>query len=515
MTANNSEISIPVSDEISRFHKHLSIEQNKRILFSAGFGAGKTYFLDRFFSEKKKDFQYLNLYPVDYSVTTNDDIFEIIKFDLLDALLAKFSAEISLNEEDISQSLITQEFLRNEADYYKIFKVFAKHFVPKGEALTDLADVFRESFDARRKFGKEMSETAADKAQKFLALFRSRPNTVRELDATTLLIREFLSRIKKADDRPLVLVIDDLDRLDPEHIFRVFNVFTAHHDSRTEQNKFGFDKVIFVCDVNNIEHMFHHRFGARAEFSGYIDKFYSTEIFHFQHKSFLQGLFYDSFIKDKTLLELELDVRYPSDIANSLRPGTLLDKIFRKFVHDLIGTGAVKIRGLLKFSALIPPVYGFQFNGMKYPAYYFNFLTLVSLLRQLFPRLEDLQYALDELSGKYASDYSAGENTFADEGFAQTVIEFSLPFLDMHRFFKRNLKSHDDGFYIKNEHGAMFKLQFQFRESYEHGIGTLSFVSLTNKEPTSSANHGIIYKPNPYWIFKETLKTCIDEGLVF
>ena len=76
-----------------------------------------------------------------------------------------------------------------------------------------------------------------------------------------------------------VLLIDDLDRLDPEHVFRLFNIFSAHYDDVTESNKFGFDKIIFVCDINNIQQMFNHRYGINVEFNGYIDKFYSSEIF--------------------------------------------------------------------------------------------------------------------------------------------------------------------------------------------------------------------------------------------
>lgn len=73
-----------------------------------------------------------------------------------------------------------------------------------------------------------------------------------------------------------VLIIDDLDRIDPEHIFRLFNIFSAHFDyHKGTDNKFGFNKVVFVCDIRNIRNMFHSRYGAATDFTGYIDKFYS------------------------------------------------------------------------------------------------------------------------------------------------------------------------------------------------------------------------------------------------
>ena len=101
-----------------------------------------------------------------------------------------------------------------------------------------------------------------------------------QLDELTKSKKEGEDKLKK------VLVIDDLDRLDPEHIFRLFNVFSAHfdqvhyfEDSGGNDNKFGFDKIIFVCDIENIRKIFAHKYGEQVDFSGYIDKFYSTEIY--------------------------------------------------------------------------------------------------------------------------------------------------------------------------------------------------------------------------------------------
>jgi hypothetical protein len=50
-----------------------------------------------------------------------------------------------------------------------------------------------------------------------------------------------------------------------------------------KDNKFGFDRVILVCDIQNIRNIFKHRYEADVDFNGYIDKFYSTDIFHFQN----------------------------------------------------------------------------------------------------------------------------------------------------------------------------------------------------------------------------------------
>src|SRR5690606_22035996 len=65
----------------SDFSQHLDISDNQRILFTAPFGQGKSTFLNSFFHNKESQSQYLviKLYPVHYSVSPNEDIFELIK----------------------------------------------------------------------------------------------------------------------------------------------------------------------------------------------------------------------------------------------------------------------------------------------------------------------------------------------------------------------------------------------------------------------------------------------------
>ncbi len=84
----------------------------------------------------------------------------------------------------------------------------------------------------------------------------------------------------------MILVIDDLDRIDPEHIFRILNIFSAH--DKLGENKFGFIKVILVCDINNIKHIYHHFYGKNVDFFGYINKFYSSEVYEYSNKDYVK-----------------------------------------------------------------------------------------------------------------------------------------------------------------------------------------------------------------------------------
>ena len=82
----------------SLFKSFIDLEDNHRIIFSAKFGAGKTYFLKNFFHKYLDDYEPIFLYPVNYQVSANEDIFELVKFDLLRSLLKilpkrKFSSD--------------------------------------------------------------------------------------------------------------------------------------------------------------------------------------------------------------------------------------------------------------------------------------------------------------------------------------------------------------------------------------------------------------------------------------
>ena len=83
-----------------------------------------------------------------------------------------------------------------------------------------------------------------------------------------------------------MLVVEDLDRIDPAHLFRILNIFSAHIDycykygHKAEVsiagNKFGLDNIVLVCDFSNIRKLFRHFYGGSTDFKGYIGKFLSS-----------------------------------------------------------------------------------------------------------------------------------------------------------------------------------------------------------------------------------------------
>lgn len=109
-----------------------------------------------------------------------------------------------------------------------------------------------------------------------------RPGSYVEFNLISELIGDVLEELRKSGLKT-VFIVDDLDRLDPDHIFRILNILSVHYDNDIDKNKFGFDKVICICDLTNIQSVFHHRYGSAADFFGYIDKFYSEEPFKFNN----------------------------------------------------------------------------------------------------------------------------------------------------------------------------------------------------------------------------------------
>src|SRR5699024_10335121 len=85
---DKKEFIFEIDDPKSKFEKHLSLPKNDRIIVSAPFGAGKTYFLKEFFKNNSK-YEVIHLFPVNYSVASNEDIFELLKYDILFELLGK------------------------------------------------------------------------------------------------------------------------------------------------------------------------------------------------------------------------------------------------------------------------------------------------------------------------------------------------------------------------------------------------------------------------------------------
>ena len=295
---------INVSDPIAEFNEHLSNSSNTRILFSAPFGQGKTTFLDIFFTLKEEEYEVFKVFPVNYSVANNDDIFRYIKTDILFQLLEK---DIEWEKVKISWSQAISEYLflnpkKVIANFFKMISLMDK----KTNSIVPLLNNF-ESLLSEIKTYKKKSETDDKKTVgSYIEELYEKEGSLFEDNLYTQLIRQSLECLqeKSNNTKESVLIIEDLDRMDPDHIFRILNVISAHYDAyqnasySESSNKFGFDKIIVVCDRQNIKNIFHHKYGYKTDFNGYFDKYFSSTPFFFNNKLNVKTHLRDKYFND-------------------------------------------------------------------------------------------------------------------------------------------------------------------------------------------------------------------------
>ena len=285
---------IPVDDAMQRFEDHLL--SHDRVVLSAKFGDGKTFFLNKFkekcMLDAESPFEFITLYPVNYQVLGNKDIFELIKHDVLLQILQAGIIDVNYEVTDrmAFEFYVQSHFCTVGESFFAMLKSCgADDMVTKGflaafksvkwlKSLKDKVGEFKK---------KEVDQTAF--LDDYLSTFDE--NSVYENDIITKIIRDNIKAYQEKNGKRVVLVIEDMDRLDPAHLFRIMNVFSAHMDYgyRSFQpinntlvgNKFGVSNVVFVMHEKNTEALFHHFYGEFADYDGYMSKFYNKDIFRF------------------------------------------------------------------------------------------------------------------------------------------------------------------------------------------------------------------------------------------
>ena len=291
------EFIIPIKTEINRFKCHLDVPDNSRIFFSGVFGIGKTHFLQFFFSEQE-DYESVFLRPVHYSITNNDDIINYIKYDICFELLAK---GIDFEKTEFPKILSAQLFVKENLK--ETLSILLKMTESIGKPFHDIGNGIKKLYEKIDQHQESLKTDEKAEIFDFLKEITGKEGSIYHEDNIINLIHDLLWSLKNTEDsdseivneknKKTVLVIDDLDRLDPEHIFRILNVFACHFDLNTgRENKFGFDKVVLVGDEVNIRSIFQAKYGINTDINGYLDKFFSTEIYYFDNEKAVSDYLY-------------------------------------------------------------------------------------------------------------------------------------------------------------------------------------------------------------------------------
>lgn len=307
---------IPIEQELLGFQQYLSV--SSRAILSAKFGDGKSTFLNEFMkqygesNEKEQSeiehvkYKFFTIYPINYQVADNKDIFEYIKRDLLVQMLSY----IELEAETISNSTLFVSYLMSHKvdiigdllDMIPKINVLGMVKIDVKKPFEILLKNIKRLKDYKNKIKEQDPEYILDA---YLKSFENTNGSIYEFDAISQLICNINKQIKEKEEKDVVLIIEDLDRIDPAHIFRILNILSAHMernlvganewDANNGENKFSFDKILLVCDFENIRSIFHHFYGKDTDFKGYISKYSSHKPFHYslkdKYKEFILGLF--------------------------------------------------------------------------------------------------------------------------------------------------------------------------------------------------------------------------------
>jgi hypothetical protein len=386
---------LDINGEISRFKQHLEEENNSRILFSGIFGIGKTFFIKKFF-ENDENYISIKLNPVNYSVSANQDIFELIKFDIAFQLLSKNPKF----EKETFDKLFAGQFYLLE-NYKRIIGDLMQNLSKIDHRINSIVEP---AFKLGKQIKEYQEETIKDDEKElkgFLEFFKDQKGTIREENNITELISALISSLKDEDNaKEIVLIIDDLDRIDPEHIFRLLNVFSAHFDFQEleGENKFGFDKVIIICDIENIRGIFHNKYGAEIDFSGYIDKFYTNEIYYYKIENVIKENLkhFISLIKSDNNIFVQQQNALEGYVYNDL-------KFLLSFFVD---SNAINLRSLLAFlnQVISFPNYSLMVNKAGYNRISSNstpIIFVMETLEKLFGGKLNLLKAIDKVIEKH------------------------------------------------------------------------------------------------------------------
>lgn len=325
---NNLKFDIPLNHVISAFDEHL--QSHPRTIFSAPFGEGKTYFLNQFKTDSgiQEKYTCLTVYPVNYQVAENTDIFELIKRDILMQLV--YNGMVP-SEYEIPESLMTQFFILNEKENIALYLLEGLTSLPAfgaSNVVQGLKSIitFKKKIESQyEKFKKKYDKS--DAIIDFIE--KTDKHYIYENDVITNVIKDCIEQYKQETGKKVVLVFEDMDRIDPAQLFRILNVLSAQVDysykfglpieeSSVYFNKFGVDNIVVVLDYKNAKHLFAHLYGEDVNFTAYIHKFLSSTPFEFSISDIRRDYIYEHVYKetkiDKTLLELILP--YDSLLSN-------------------------------------------------------------------------------------------------------------------------------------------------------------------------------------------------------
>lgn len=341
------EFQVPVGSAIADFGKHL--KAYPRTILSSKFGDGKSYFIQKIKNdpELSQEYEFLTIYPVNYQVVGNKDIFEILKRDILFQLMLHkmISGNVKLKESEAFSW-----FVKNKGGslLMDLIPYIAEVGLETEESIKVLAAVkglrlFKDLKEKFEKFKQKNLETDEDRIVAFMDKVDG--SFVYENDVITRIIQKAITDYQRRTQKKVVLFVEDMDRIDPAHLFRILNVLSAHMDycykyfvkpdASLVCNKFGLDNIVLVIDFHNLKCIYKHFYGERTDFGGYISKFLSGVPFYYSLEKqkydyvigqlieitgldaqFIKSVFSKEIVNSKTMREIAQSFNVQKDVIS-------------------------------------------------------------------------------------------------------------------------------------------------------------------------------------------------------
>jgi hypothetical protein len=503
-----TEVNIKWEDGNYDFLNHLAREENTRILFSAPFGAGKSTFLKQFFEAYPDKYTTMTLCPVNYSLANNQDIFELMKFDILTELIVHHQEQLpSIQPEEFALALRVNAYLNSPNGLTGFVKKLISSTGELGKsAITVLESLEKLKIDFS-KFSTNISEKEKKTINDFVKEMQSAKGSPYEMDDVSTMITKCINDLNSNQlETECILIIEDLDRLDPEHIFRLFNIFSAHFGQEDGQNKFGFDRVIFVCDIHNIHRMYIHKYGAGVDFTGYMNKFYSSEPYEFDCRKYLKKavgelLAGNPWEMDHSLKE-KFNKGYFRQLLKSLLTIFIIENICTLRMLDQAPTYK------LSHEETFQDTTG---SAKGYRKFFFDFIILIDFLRSLYPDLNTLESHFKTLANKFSREYHPLDilersPELLHRYIASICLEFLLP---VKTIFNDEFPPDDDIKIYPYE-----DVFIHYRLDLSNTKPPYRYPKVIRITSDNEADSRQISSLNVHKILHDTLKRCLENGYI-
>lgn len=364
---------IQTSEVSNQLKTHLANTNNQRIIFSGSFGSGKTTFLNDFFKTEEQPNKYYvcKLFPVNYVTSDNKDIYELMKFDILIQLLG---SGVTIEKDDFDKlSTVSKSVEKNSLKLLQGIMGVASLIDGSAAVLSKAVEIIANIYEEYK------DKDPQTKVDRFLTDLENQVGSSYEMNDISKLISEMLIKASNLEGKKkeTVLLIDDFDRLEPMQSFRLLNLLSTNdNETGTGENKFGFDKIIIVCDIDNLRDCFAHINGTSNAFNGYIDKFYSTQIFNFDIK--------DDLIK--AISAWLFEIKIPQDVKEAFY------ERYIDLIQKMISCGSLNIRSLTKMQYAAIDVPSKKVLGYRAEVDYMK--LFFSMLQQMFVGDQEVSNAI-------------------------------------------------------------------------------------------------------------------------